>query len=194
MPSCAPGASTSKAPRARASARYTMSTASVLLPEPLGPVMAHTTPSGRVTSAPRRLFSRAPRTTISPRARRGAFFRARWPLNARDVAPPERFTSSTLPSAVTRPPSLPAPGPISTTRSAARITAGSCSTTSTALSRSASSDKIWVSGATSAGCSPTVGSSSTNSALCSEVPSAAVSVTRCASPPESVRAWRSSVR
>ena len=45
-----------------------------------------------------------------------------------------------------------------------------------------------VSGSTSVGCRPTVGSSKTKSALCSEVPRAAVSVTRCDSPPDSVRA------
>ena len=49
-----------------ASDRYRMSLTSVDLPEPLTPVTVVNRPSGMLTSMFFRLFSRAPRTTISP--------------------------------------------------------------------------------------------------------------------------------
>ena len=69
-------------------------------------------------------------------------------------------TCSGVPSATTRPPSAPAPGPRSITRSAAATTPMSCSTTTTVLPASTSPCSWAISTSTSAGCRPVVGSSS----------------------------------
>ena len=53
-----------------------------------------------------------------------------------------RMISSTVPSAITSPPCLPAPGPRSITWSAARIVSSSCSTTITVLPRSRSCSSV----------------------------------------------------
>ena len=54
---------------------------------------------------------------------------------------PDSIRASGGPSATTRPPSGPAPGPRSMSQSAARIVASSCSTTTTLLPRSRSSNR-----------------------------------------------------
>ena len=93
-----------------------------------------------------------------------------------------------------RPPSSPAPGPVSITSSAARITVGSCSTTTTVFPACCSSRITVITRAVSAGCRPCVGSSSTYSVPVSPELSAATSRVRRASPPDSDFMLRSSVR
>ena len=68
---------------------------------------------------------------------------------------------STLPSKQTLPPSVPAPGPRSTTWSAIAIVSGLCSTTSTVLPLSRSCRSRSFIRSMSWGCSPIVGSSKT---------------------------------
>src|SRR5690606_28412033 len=59
----APALGTVLSPVARATPRYRMSSARVLLPEPLGPVIAQSTPSGILAVSIERLFSRAPESS-----------------------------------------------------------------------------------------------------------------------------------
>src|SRR5881409_717884 len=77
---------------------------------------------------------------------------------------------------------------------AARIAAGSCSTTTTVLPASDNRLSSFKSRSTSAACRPMDGSSSTYRVSTRCDPSAFDSAIRCASPPESVRVCRSSVR
>ena len=64
-----------------------------------------------------------------------------------------------VPSATTRPPCSPAPGPMSIRWSAARIICSSCSTTSTVLPRSRSRSSVSISRPLSRWCRPIDGSS-----------------------------------
>ena len=91
-------------------------------------------------------------------------------------------------------PAAPGPGPKSSTRSAASITAGSCSTTTSVLPARLRRCMASVMRSMSRGCRPMLGSSSTNRVLTRDVPSAVVRLMRCTSPPLSVRLCRSSVR
>jgi hypothetical protein len=117
-----------------------MSLTSVDLPDPETPVTAVRQPSGKRAVTFCRLFARAPTTVIAfplP-ARRWAgtgivSSRERYfPVSDRG----KRASSSAVPSPTTSPPWTPAPGPRSTTRSAARIVSSSCSTTTTVFPRS----------------------------------------------------------
>jgi len=113
---------------------YRISLMRELLPLPLTPVTQVNTPSGISTSMFFRLFSAAPLMTNLWSCTNGLrsfgtsiFLR---PLRYAPVT--ERSTaiiSSTLPAATISPPPRPAPGPISTTKSAARMVSSSCSTT-----------------------------------------------------------------
>ena len=198
-PSHAPG-SDSPTPKARRRLRKSTWSTSVDLPDPDTPVMQTSRPSGTSTVTSFRLFSRAPRT----RRRSAVSIGRRGAAAARAPARPERNAPvteralfsrpATGPSYTTSPPSLPGPGPRSTTWSAEAMRLPSCSTTMTALPASARRRRTPDSFATSRGCRPTEGSSSTYIVLVSEPPRAVARVTRCASPPESVRDWRPSVR
>ena len=88
-------------------------------------------------------------------------FRAARSSRCRPVRVPLARRPSTVPSNTTSPPSVPAPGPRSTTWSAIAIASGSCSTTSTVLPLSRSRSSRSFIRSTSCGCSPMVGSSKT---------------------------------
>ncbi len=102
--------------------------------------------------------------------------------------------SSGLPCATTWPPCSPAPGPMSTTWSAARIASSSCSTTSTELPRSRRCLSVPISLPLSRWCRPIDGSSSTYITPVSPEPICEASRMRCDSPPERESAARSSER
>ena len=134
---------------------------SELLPEPATPVTTTSTPSGMSTSTSCRLWVSAPRTSSAPDGVRTDGLSEARSSRWRPVSVLPARSSATLPSNTTSPPSVPAPGPRSTTWSAIAIVSGLCSTTSTVLplSRSCSSRSFirWM----SCGCSPIVGSSKT---------------------------------
>ena len=110
------------------------SATSELLPDPATPVTHVSTPFGIRTERLRRLlvvaFSMRNASSKVRRLRRGG---ASCSLRARAVALSVRSRSSRRPLKTSSPPPPPARGPMSTTQSAARMTAGSCSTTSTEL-------------------------------------------------------------
>ncbi len=102
--------------------------------------------------------------------------------------------SATVPKATISPPSLPAPGPTSTTESALRIVLSSCSMTITVFPRSRRRSRVSKSLSASRGWSPTDGSSSTYVTPARYEPICAASLTRWYSPPESEAAERDNVR
>ena len=122
-----------------ASVLYKISFTRELLPEPDTPVTQVITPSGKFTSIFFRLFSAAPRTVSHPVGLRrsdgtGIF---NLPLKYAPVMDSSHcIISSAVPTATTCPPCSPAPGPISTIQSAARMVSSSCSTTKTEFPRS----------------------------------------------------------
>ncbi len=134
---------------------------SELLPEPATPVTATRTPSGTSTDTSWRLWSRAFRIAIDPRGDRGSGFNACRTSRWRPVAVPDAARPSTGPSNTIVPPWGPAPGPMSTTWSAIRMTSGSCSTTSTVLPLSRRRRSSPFTCATSWAWRPIVGSSNT---------------------------------
>ena len=103
-----------------------------LFPEPETPVMQVITPSGMSTSIFLRLFSAAPlifRKPVGFLLSSGTGIRIR-PLKYAPVTERSFFiSSSAVPIPTSSPPCSPAPGPISTTQSAASIVSSSCSTT-----------------------------------------------------------------
>src|SRR5712671_4348231 len=114
---------------------------SVDLPEPETPVTHTNRPTGSARSIFLRLFPRAPRsrnTRVLSKRRRVS--------GSGISSAPERYwpvreagflrISAGGPSATTRPPCSPAPGPMSSTWSAELIASSSCSTTMTVLPRS----------------------------------------------------------
>ena len=117
-------------------------------------------PIGRT---PRRLCSRAPRTTSLwrlPLRRLAGIATERSPRRKAPVM--ERGsarTTSSGPLAMISPPCSPAPGPMSTTQSAVRIVSSSCSTTRTVLPRSRNRVRVAMSFALSFWWSPIDGSS-----------------------------------
>ena len=133
------------------------------MPLPETPVTAVSTPSGISTSIFFKLFSLAPRMRrLFPFPLRrfegtGIFLAPEryWPVMLRGSAQ----MSSTVPWATTSPPWTPAPGPMSTIQSAARIVSSSCSTTISVLPRSRSSFSVLMSLSLSRWCSPMLGSS-----------------------------------
>ena len=141
---------------------------SVLLPLPDTPVTQVKVPSGMLAVTFCRLFSLAPLTVSQRPPLAGG---SRRTLGIGTWRKPERYwpvrlallriTSSGVPSAMTLPPWAPAPGPMSTRWSAARIASSSCSTTSTVLPRSRRRVSVFSSRSLSRWCRPIDGSSST---------------------------------
>ena len=131
-----------------------MSFTSVDFPDPDTPVTAMNIPSGNATSTFFRLCSLAPLTTTSR-----DFDRLRRAAGSGICCRPVRYAPvsdsllasncSTGPETTTLPPCSPAPGPMSTTQSAARMVSSSCSTTISVLPRSRSrisvSSSRWLS-------------------------------------------------
>ena len=145
----------------RASPQARMSNTSVDLPEPDGPVTATRHPAGMSASRWSRLNRVALRSSIgAPWGARGAALGASGRARKRPVAESGAAArSASDPSATTRPPCAPAPGPRSTRWSAARMTSGSCSMTSTVLPRSRRRRRMPTRPSVSRGWSPAVGSS-----------------------------------
>ena len=120
-----------------------MSSTSVLLPEPLTPVMQVNAPSGMRTSMFRRLFSVAPTISSQPRSSEGAMrflgtgFPVRrvryWPVS--DFVDIAEFRPACPPPPVRRR-ARPRPGRGPECNRRARMVSSSCSTTSTVLPRS----------------------------------------------------------
>ena len=103
-------------------------------------------------------------------------------------------TSATVPAATTFPPLEPAPGPISTKKSAARMASSSCSTTITVLPISRKRVSVANSLSLSLWCNPMDGSSKTYITPVKPEPICEAKRIRCASPPESVPDWRDIVK
>ena len=168
------------------------------LPEPETPVMITIRPRGSSAVMSFRLFSRAPtmRTHLPLPVRRSpGMATVRWPLRNCPVNDSGRaMMSSIVPSATTRPPCSPAPGPMSTIQSAARIVSSSCSTTMSVFPRSRSRSSVRIRRALSRWCRPILGSSRMYSTPVSPEPIWVASRIRCASPPDSVAAVRLTVR
>jgi hypothetical protein len=120
-----------------------MSLISVLLPEPLTPV-THGERAEREAhvDVAQVVLARAAHHQLAPSGRPAPRLRASGSRGRRAGRPGERALArqhlSSVPSATTSPPWRPAPGPRSTTQSAARMVSSSCSTTSTVLPRSRS--------------------------------------------------------
>ena len=135
-------------------------------PEPETPVIATTQPKGIDTFIFWRLFSLAPMIWIHLPSS-GVFLSAGMEM----FSLPERYApvilsslesnSSNSPLTSTFPPSLPAPGPMSTSQSACLRVASSCSTTSKVFPSSVSSLKVSKRRSLSLGCKPILGSSRT---------------------------------
>ena len=105
------------------------------------------------------------------------------------------FAASEIgPVNTTRPPFSPLSGPSSIIQSAMRIASRSCSTTITVFPPSRSRASSASRRSMSRGCRPMLGSSSTYVVSTRCAPSEFARPMRCASPPESVRVVRSSVR
>ena len=168
------------------------------LPDPETPVTATKQPSGNSTSMSWRLFSRAPLSSSrSPSAGRRT-------CGTRISFPPERYCPvrerssarrpSRSPEWTTSPPCSPAPGPMSTTWSAARMVSSSCSTTITVLPRSRSRSRVSMRRLLSRWWRPTDGSSSTYSTPTRPLPICEARRIRWASPPARVAAERDRLR
>jgi hypothetical protein len=139
--SCGPGLVDGQVSRGRGPRRDRgRRRASVDLPEPLGPVTAHTTPRGMSDVDVAEVVLARPADTepaLRRAARAGRVLRR---AQALPVGRSVRFASSPgVPSNRMLPPCGPAPGPISMTRSQARTIVGSCSTTITVFPARASS-------------------------------------------------------
>ena len=117
------------------------------------------------------------------------------PFKYRPVSDFSTFsTASTVPSATTCPPCSPAPGPISTIQSAARIVSSSCSTTINVFPKSLIPLSVAKSLSLSLWCNPIDGSSRMYKTPTSPDPICVARRIRCASPPESVVAVLPNVR
>ena len=158
------------APPAMAARRPGMrlSSTSVVLPLPETPVTAVSRPRGTSTASGRTVWmapvSRrtAPRAKTSAAAARSRTRTRRSPVRNGAIREPGSFsTLATGPCAMTRPPSAPEPGPISTSQSAWRSTRTSWSTSTTELPSARRSSTTPSSPSTLEGCSPMEGSSST---------------------------------
>ena len=102
--------------------------------------------------------------------------------------------SPSFPEKTTSPPARPASGPMSISRSAARMISSSCSTTITVLPMSRRRLRTPISFSVSRGCRPMLGSSSMYIEPTRLEPSAVTRLMRWLSPPESVLQARLSVR
>ena len=173
----------------------------VVLPEPETPVTATSRPRGISTSSGLTVCNWLVVMRIRPRSNTcGSATRSRMralTLSAKNGA--IRLlgfaaTSSTVPCAITCPPSAPATGPISMRWPAALSTRTSWSTTTTELPSATRSRITPSSPSTFEGCSPMDGSSSTYSTPVVRLRTARASCTRWRSPVESVAPARSSAR
>ena len=108
-----------------------------------------------------------------------------WPVSESGVG---HDVARSCPSATTWPPCSPAPGPMSTIQSAARIVSSSCSTTISVLPRSRRRLSVRIRRALSRWCRPMLGSSRMYSTPVRPEPICVARRMRCASPPESVAA------
>ena len=127
--------------RRRASALKSVSITSDDLPPPDTPVIQVKVPSGKSTLTFCRLFSFAPEIDtfcpLWPGRRSFGISICLKPVRYCPVKLSEDFImSSGVPMAMILPPCMPAPGPISTTKSAERMASSSCSTTMTVFPRS----------------------------------------------------------
>ncbi len=185
--------------RRSATALYKVSLTSVDLPEPDTPVTQVISPTGIDASTFLRLLPVAPTIVIcrsgsaATRSSGTSIWRLPdryWPVSDSGLA----ITSSGVPATTTLPPCTPAPGPRSTTWSAARIASSSCSTTMTVLPMSRRCVSVpsrrWL----SRWCRPMDGSSRMYMTPTSPEPIWLASRMRCASPPDSVSALRLSDR
>ena len=167
------------------------------MPLPDTPVTAVITPKGISTSIFLRLFSAAPLIFIHLSACLRCFGSSMRFL-------PDRYApvsdclhciiSSAVPTATTSPPCSPAPGPISTIKSAARMVSSSCSTTMTELPRSLNCFNVARSLSLSLWCKPMEGSSNIYATPTSPEPICVASLMRCASPPDKVAVALARVR
>ncbi|CPU64416.1 Uncharacterised protein [Mycobacteroides abscessus] len=131
------------------------------MPDPATPVSTTSTPSGMSTSTSCRLCASAPRISSAPDGERTSSLSVARSSRWRPVTVSLARSPSTVPSNVTRPPAVPAPGPRSTTWSAITIVSGLCSTTRTVLPLSRSWSRRPFMRSMSCGCRPMVGSSKT---------------------------------
>ena len=102
--------------------------------------------------------------------------------------------SFTSPVQMTFPPWTPAPGPISTIKSAARIVSSSCSTTITVFPLSRSRLRVAISLSLSRWCSPILGSSKIYKTPTNEEPIWVANRIRWLSPPDKVPEERNNVK
>ncbi len=170
------------------------SATSVLFPDPATPVTTVSTPVGNSTVTSRRLCRPAPLTHSPPVAVRTSSLSVVRRRRHRPVRVADPASSTGVPSNTTRPPSVPAPGPMSTTWSASAMTSGSCSTTSTVLPLSRSRSSRSPRRPTSLGCRPTLGSSKMYVIPVRLEPRCRTVFSRCPSPPERVAVSRSRLR
>ena len=184
-----------------ASAGMRLSSTSVVLPEPDTPVTAVRRPRGMAVSSGFTVCSAPVASSMRPRANTSsAGMRSRTrTVSAPDRKPPMSeagfaSTSASDPCATTRPPSAPAPGPISTSQSAARRMCASWSTMTTELPSAMRSRMTSMSPSMLDGCRPMDGSSSTYSTPVVRLRTARASCTRWRSPVDSVEPARSSAR
>ena len=104
------------------------------------------------------------------------------------------FNSEIGAALMIRPPCIPAPGPISTTKSAASIISLSCSTTITEFPASRKRLSELIKRVLSRWCKPIEGSSKTYRTFINSDPIWVAKRIRCASPPDNVFADRCKVR
>ena len=112
------------------------------------------------------------------------------PFKYRVVKESLEFNSDNFPAFTISPPCTPAPGPISTIKSAASIISRSCSTTMTELPASRNRFKELINRVLSRWCNPMEGSSRMYKTFINSEPICVANRIRCASPPESVLADR----
>ena len=183
------------------SAGMRLSSTSVVLPEPDTPVTAVRRPRGIATSSGFTVCSAPVASSMLPCANTSA---AGTRSRTRTISSPERkppineagfaSTSASVPCATIRPPSAPAPGPISTSQSAAARMRVSWSTMATELPSASRSRITSTSPSMLEGCRPMDGSSSTYSTPVVRLRTARASCTRWRSPVDSVEPARSSAR
>ena len=178
---------------------YKTSFTNVDFPEPETPVTQLNTPSGNFTLIFFKLFSVAPCTSITLDFTGFLLFLGTsiffLPLKYWPVIEPSTFlTSSAVPCAITFPPCVPAPGPISIIWSAAYIVSSSCSTTINVFPKSLSFFKVASNLSLSLWCKPILGSSKIYNTPVNPEPIWVAKRILCASPPESVPAFLDNVK
>ena len=182
-----------------AASGYKVPFISVDLPEPDTPVTHVITPTGIFKSTVFRLLPVAPislRNCLSLAwCRIAGISIFRLPVkNCPVMDSGQSIMSCGVPLAMIWPPWTPAPGPISTTKSATRMASSSCSTTITVLPKSLSLVSVAIRRSLSLWCKPMDGSSRMYITPTNPAPIWLASRMRCASPPDSESALRSRVR